>query len=60
MTTTKHSEIAEKSKIEQFVPRHLNVVQYVRFWTKKSSPEVKGGSFNMDLYYQYLLNQTKQ
>jgi hypothetical protein len=31
-----------------------NIGKIVKFWTKKSSAETKGGSFNMDLYLQYL------
>ena len=31
-----------------------NLGKIVKYWTKKSSAETKGGSFNVDLYLQYL------
>jgi len=31
-----------------------NIGRIIKFWTTKSSNETKGGSFNMDLYMQYL------
>jgi len=31
-----------------------NLGKIVKYWTKKSTPETKGGSFNVDLYLQYL------
>lgn len=31
-----------------------NLGKIVKFWTKKSSAETKGGSFNLELYMAYL------
>lgn len=59
MKAVKCQETAEKCQMRVSEPRHSNVVQYINFWTKKSQPEVKGGSFNLELYMQYLLNQEK-
>ena len=31
-----------------------NLGKIIKFWTKKSSLETKGGSFNVELYMAYL------
>ena len=31
-----------------------NIGRIIKFWKSKSTPETKGGSFNLDLYLQYL------
>jgi len=31
-----------------------NIGKIIKFWKSKSTPETKGGSFNLDLYLQYL------
>jgi hypothetical protein len=56
------------TKINYYIYKHLkqtimkkqntyiggNLGRIVKYWTKKSTPETKGGSFNVDLYLQYL------
>lgn len=31
-----------------------NIGKLIKFWKSKTTPETKGGNFNLDLYLQYL------
>lgn len=57
MKRYKHAETAEK-RLKRPLTQHFNVVNYVKFWTGNHG-EVKGGSFNVDLYMRVLSIKSK-
>lgn len=51
------SNKAKKVQENEFIPLRPNIVRCMNFWKKQSLPgycKDKGGTFNLDLYLQYL------
>ena len=46
-----------KIKENEFTPIRPNVMACVRWWREQSSHQDKGGSFNLELYLDYLSEQ---
>lgn len=46
-----------KIKENEFTPIRPNVMACVRWWRNQSSHQDKGGSFNLELYLDYLSEQ---
>jgi hypothetical protein len=46
-----------KIKENEFTPIRPNVMTCVRWWRNQSSHQDKGGSFNLELYLDYLSEQ---
>lgn len=59
MRTMKCAKRQGNAKAKPSLPPQLNIVQYIRFWTGNAIPESKGGSFNVDLYINYLTIKSK-
>ena len=55
---TKNKEMkTQKIQENEFTPIRPNVMNCVRWWRNQSMHEDKGGSFNLELYLDYLSEQ---
>lgn len=46
--------IMKKQAVNTFIPLKPNLMYMIRKWRSKNTPEEKSGSFNVDLYLDYL------
>lgn len=56
-TKNKEMKKAIKQQENTFTPIRPNVMNCVRWWRNQSMHEDKGGSFNIELYLDYLSEQ---
>lgn len=45
----------KKPAVNTFIPLKPNLMYMIRKWRSKNTPEEKSGSFNVELYLDYLL-----
>ena len=44
----------KKQAVNTFIPLKPNLMYIIRKWRSKNTPEEKSGSFNVELYLDYL------